>query len=57
MDEQDATRALYLHIVLAHEDGIFLSSPIRTIPSALELPQILPLHTKSGSRALPPIRN
>jgi hypothetical protein len=34
-----------------------LSSPIRTIPSALELPQILPLPTKSGSRALPPIRN
>ena len=44
--------ALSLHIVIAHEE--VLSSPIRTIPSALELPQILPLHTQewlAGSTA------
>ena len=41
-----------IHITLMRSAALLvlacsrLSSPIRTIPSALELPQILPLHTQ-----------
>lgn len=44
--------------LLLAADPMLLSSPIRTIPSALELLQILPAQlVERGSRAIPPIRN
>ncbi len=43
----------YKYVFAAHEHAIFLSSPIRTVPSALELPQIMLLFTEwlAGSTA------